>query len=414
MKASIINIGDELLIGQVINTNATWMAKELNDINIIVDQIVLTSDTEKSISAHVKRCMTESDVVIITGGLGPTKDDITKSTLCKMYNDHLVVHEETCAHVENYFKNRNFPMLEVNQWQSMVPSRCTVLFNRVGTAPGMWFKENDKIIIALPGVPYEMKYLMTEHVLPRLAKINSNSAIVHKTILTCGIGESFLADVISDWENSLPIHIKLAYLPNRGQVRLRLSAYGENKEIISREVDEQLKKLQPLIDEYIYGYDDDSLISTIGNILRDRKITISTAESCTGGNVAALITSISGASDYFTGSIVSYDNDVKVRTLNVPLQIIERYGAVSEECAIAMARGCLSTLRTDYAIATTGISGPNGESENKALGLVYIAIASKNGVRCAKYVFKNTRVEHQMRTANQALFNLWELLKNEW
>ncbi len=411
MKASIINIGDELLIGQVVNTNASWMAEQLNLADINVEQIIVAADTEQSITNNIIRCTKETDIIIISGGLGPTKDDITKSTLCKFFNDTLIDHEPTRLHVKEYFKTRNLPMLDVNRGQSMVPSRCKVLLNPVGSAPGMWFEENGKIIISLPGVPFEMKYIMTEHVIPSLKSINKDSAVVHKTILTCGIGESFLADSIAQWEDALPPHIKLAYLPNRGQVRLRISARGKNHDALEQEVKQQLDKLTPLIQEYIFGYDDDDLITVIGKILKKQKATISTAESCTAGNISAMITSVSGASEFYAGSIIGYSNTIKEKALNVPEQTINQFGAVSEQTAIAMARGCLSNMRTDYAIATTGISGPRGETEGKPIGLVYIAIASKNHIQCKRYCFKTTRIEHQLRSAKQAIFDLWTFLR---
>ncbi len=413
MKASIINIGDELLIGQVVNTNASWIADELNRINVRVVNMIVTSDSKEDIVGKLTAGMEQSDVVIVTGGLGPTKDDITKSTLCEMFNDSLIDHEPTRVHVEEYFRIRNLPMLEVNKWQSMVPSKCEVLMNKVGSAPGMWFNEKGKIVVSLPGVPYEMKYIMSHHVLPRLVKLGSDEAVIHKTILTCGIGESYLAEKIKDWEDALPSHIKLAYLPNRGMVRLRLSAYGKDHAQLQTEVDAQLKQLEALAHEHIFGYDDDTMVSVIGRMLKEKGCSISTAESCTGGNISAMITSVSGASEYYAGSIVSYDNNIKIRALNVPPAMIEQYGAVSEQVAVAMARGCLSVMRTDYAIATTGISGPRGETEGKPVGTVFIAIASKQEVHCTKYCFKSTRVEHQMRTANQAIFDLWHLMKNE-
>ncbi len=411
MVASIINIGDELLIGQVINTNASWMAERLNDVNVQVKEIVVVSDDEASITESILRCSKGSDMVILSGGLGPTKDDITKNTLCRMFEDSLVVDERTREHVEGYFIKRGLPMLEVNNMQSMVPSRCKVLFNLTGTAPGMWFEEEGKIVVSLPGVPHEMKYLMDNEVLPRIEEMNEGSAVIHKTVLTYGIGESYLAEMISEWEEGLPDHIKLAYLPKRGQVRLRLSAYGIDKTVLEKEVAERLSALELLIDKYIYGYDKDSLLNVVGRALIAQGETVSCAESCTGGNLASMLTSISGASSYYKGGVVSYDNTIKMGVLGVDEGIIKNEGAVSEACAIAMAEGCRKLMGTSYSIATTGISGPTGGSEDKPVGTVYIAISTEKGSYCNLYNFKNIRTEHQLRTSNQAIFDLWEILK---
>ena len=429
MTAHIINIGDELLIGQVVNTNASWMAEELNKRNIKVTNISVISDGGDDIRTQLERSLSEADVVLITGGLGPTKDDITKSVLCEFFGDTLVRHQQTYDNVKKFFERRGLPFTEINQAQALVPSKCKVLVNEVGTAPCMVFtmpqvetqyiaslqtevKPFEKIVISMPGVPFEMKWLMQNSVLPLLQERLGGEAIVHKTILTFGIGESFLADKIADWEDALPAHIKLAYLPEAGKVRLRLSAYGADHTELEREVAEQIVKLNAIIGENIYGYDDDTISSAIGKMVNRRCALLATAESCTGGLIAHRITETPGSSAYFKGGIVAYSNEIKEQLLGVKHETLEQYGAVSEETAIEMARGCLTKMGVDYAIATTGIAGPTGATEDKPLGLVYIAIASHNEVVCNRYVFTTTREQHQERTANQALFDLYKLVQS--
>ena len=429
MTAHIINIGDELLIGQVVNTNASWMAEELNKRNIKVTNISVISDGADDIRTQLDRSLSEADVVLITGGLGPTKDDITKTVLCNYFGDTFVRHQPTYDNVKKFFDRRGLPFTEINQAQALVPSKCKVILNEVGTAPCMVFtipqatfkqpspKKTDtsaeKIVISMPGVPFEMKWLMQNSVLPVLEERLGSQAIVHKTILTFGIGESFLADKIADWEDALPAHIKLAYLPEAGKVRLRLSAYGADKAQLEQEVAERIEMLKLIIDANIYGYDDETISSVIGKLLNQKGATVATAESCTGGLIGNVITEVSGSSAYYKGGIIAYSNELKERLLGVRHETLEQYGAVSEETAIEMARGCLAVTGADYAIATTGISGPTGATEEKPLGLVYVAVALRNEVVCNRYVFTTTRQQHQQRTANQALFDLYkQLTKN--
>ncbi len=439
MTTHIINIGDELLIGQVVNTNASWMAEELNKRNIKVTNISVISDGRDDIRQQLERSLAETDVVLITGGLGPTKDDITKTVLCEFFCDTLVRHQQTYDNVKKFFECRGLPFTEINQAQALVPSKCKVLVNEVGTAPCMVFtipehqatfkqpssketsiclerqkaSSSEKIVVSMPGVPFEMMWLMKNSVLPLLEERLGAEAIVHKTILTFGIGESFLADKIADWEDALPTHIKLAYLPEAGKVRLRLSAYGSENAVLEREVAEQIEQLKEIVGEYIYGYDDETISAVIGKIVNRRCALLATAESCTGGLIARRITETSGSSAYFKGGIVAYSNELKERLLGVRHETLEQYGAVSEQTAIEMARGCLIKMGVDYAIATTGIAGPTGGSEEKPLGLVYVAVASQNEVVCEKYIFRTTREQHQERTANQALFDLYKLLNSE-
>ena len=428
MTAHIINIGDELLIGQVVNTNASWMAEELNKRNIKVTNISVISDGGDDIRTQLDRSLAEADVVLITGGLGPTKDDITKTVLCEYFGDTLVRHQPTYDQVQRFFERRGLPFTEINQAQALVPSKCKVILNEVGTAPCMVFTmhNSEKIVVSMPGVPFEMKWLMQNSVLPLLQERLGSDAIVHKTILTFGIGESFLADKIADWEDALPAHIKLAYLPEAGKVRLRLSAYASKitdnrlqitdkyllKNLLEQDVAEQIVKLEEIIGENIYGYDDETISSAIGKLLKQKGAMLATAESCTGGLIGNFITEVSGSSAYYKGGIIAYSNELKERLLGVRHETLEQYGAVSEETAVEMARGCLAATGADYAIATTGISGPTGGTDEKPRGLVYIAIASRTEVVCNRYVFTTTRQQHQQRTANQALFDLYKLLNS--
>ncbi len=412
MNAYLINIGDELLIGQVVNTNASWMASELEKNNIHVARIVTIADDFNDITKTLSDALAHVEVVIMTGGLGPTKDDITKTALCDYFDMQLVMHEPSLANVTDFFTKRGLQISAINQMQGLVPDGCEPLLNKVGTAPGMWFERDGKIVVSLPGVPFEMQWLMSEYVLPKLQQRLGTEAILHKTVLTCGIGESFLADTIESWELALPTNFRLAYLPEAGKVRLRLSAHGDDKLLLQQQMDEQLAKLIPLIDTYIYGYDDETFASVIGKLLIERGATLATAESCTGGQLGHRITEVAGASAYYLGGVVAYSNDIKEQLLGVHTDTLTQYGAVSAQTAEAMAIGCRRLFQTDYAIATTGISGPTGGTEEKPLGTVWIAIASEKGVVSKKYVFRTTRVQHQERTVNQALFDFWYALSH--
>lgn len=410
MNAYLINIGDELLIGQVVNTNASWMASELEKNNIHVARIVTIADDFNDITKTLSDALVHAEVVIMTGGLGPTKDDITKTALCDYFDMQLVMHEPSLANVTDFFTKRGLQISAINQMQGLVPDGCEPLLNKVGTAPGMWFERDGKIVVSLPGVPFEMQWLMSEYVLPRLQLRLGTEAILHKTVLTCGIGESFLADTIEAWELALPTNFRLAYLPEAGKVRLRLSAHGDDKLLLQQQMEEQLAKLIPLIDTYIYGYDDETFASVIGKLLIERGAILATAESCTGGQLGHRITEVAGASAYYLGGVVAYSNDIKEQLLGVHTDTLTQYGAVSAQTAEAMAIGCRKLFQTDYAIATTGISGPTGGTEEKPLGTVWIAIASEKEVVSKKYVFRTTRAQHQERTVNQALFDFWYYL----
>ncbi len=403
MIAEIITIGDELLIGQVIDTNSAWMATELNSIGIKVIQITSIGDEHDGIISALKDATTRADIIITTGGLGPTRDDITKQAFCDFFNTHLVFDPGSFNNIEKIFNLRGYRMTETNRRQAEIPEICTPLLNENGTAPGMLFRQNGRIYISLPGVPFEMKGLMTAHVMPMLKPL-SNTVILHKTILTQGVGESFLADKIKDWETSLPANFKLAYLPQPGIVRLRLSASGPSYNELKAVLDEEVKALYSLIPEYIFGQDQQNLETIIGQLLKEQNLTLSTAESCTGGNIAHLITSVAGSSAYFNGSVVSYSNDVKTNILGVKPSTIEDYGAVSRETVIEMAEGVKSALKTDCAIAVSGIAGPDGGTIEKPVGTVWVAVITPgSGIETKKFLFGENRERNIMRSSLAAL-----------
>jgi len=409
MKAEIINIGDELLIGQVVNTNASWMATALTMAGVDVVQITAISDKEKAIRNAVDEAATRAGIILMTGGLGPTKDDITKKVLATYFNSGMIFHEPTFEQVKAIFKVRHFEVSEVNHQQALIPEKCTPLFNKNGTAPGMWFEQNHKVFVSMPGVPFETKIMMEEQVIPRLKDYFKLKSIVYKTVMTTGLGESFLAEKIKDWENNLPGHIKLAYLPQPGIVRLRLTAKGENEKQLRDEIDQQIKAMHLLIDDLIFGYDDISMEAVIGNMLTRKKKTLATAESCTGGYIAELITSIAGSSNYFMGSVVSYSNEAKINMLGVPAEDIEQYGAVSKQVVEAMATGARQKLNTDYAVATSGIAGPGGGTDEKPVGTTWIALATPAGVTSKLFHFG----EHRGRNIRRAALAALDMLRLE-
>lgn len=404
MKAEIISIGDEILIGQVVNTNASWMAEQLALAGIEVIHIAAISDTQPAIHKALNDAKKRADIILMTGGLGPTKDDITKQTLCKYFGVSMIFNDEVFAQVKNLFNLRGFKITEVNRRQADVPENCIPLKNINGTAPGMWFEHEGKIIVSMPGVPFEMKELMVGQIIPRLKKQFNFPNLLKKTIMVQGIGESQLAEIISDWENNLPANYKLAYLPQPGLVRLRLSARGEKSETLQIEFDDQIEKLKPIINDLIYGYDEARLEEVIGELLVNKGQSISTAESCTGGYIAHLITDISGSSAYFKGSVVAYSNEIKEQLLGVQNKTLTEYGAVSEEVVSEMALGIQKTYKTDYAIATSGIAGPNGGTEEKPVGTTWIAIALPDKTVIAKkYLFGEHRSRNIRKAALTAL-----------
>ena len=414
MLAEIITIGDEILIGQIVDTNSAWMAQKLNDAGIRVKQISSVSDDREHILDALKLAATRADLILMTGGLGPTKDDITKKTLAEYFNVGFHQDTESLENVKRIFARYNAPLLEVNIRQADVLENCLVLQNKNGTAPGMWIEHERKIYVSLPGVPFEMMYLMEENVIPKLISSFKLPAIIHHTILTSGIGESFLSDKIADIEDSLPSHIKLAYLPRLGQVRLRLSAFGNSKDALKEEIDVYSKQITERISEHLIAEVDISLEKTILNFMLSRNLTLSTAESCTGGHIAQLITRHPGCSSVFLGGAVSYSYKLKQIMLGVNEETLLNFGAVSEETVSEMARGAIENYDSDYAIAVSGIAGPDGGTPDKPVGTVWIAVANRKKVIAKKFQFANKRAQNIERSAVNALTMLFKLLKEDY
>lgn len=414
VNASIITIGDELLIGQTIDTNSAWMSQQLNKLGIWVKRRVAVGDVWEEIWNTLDEESRQSQIILITGGLGPTADDITKPLLNSYFGGKMVVNEEALQNVitifEKYIKR---PMLEVNLKQAEVPDVCNVIQNKRGTAPGMWFQKEGKIFVSMPGVPNEMKGMMSDYVLPKLTRAFDLPAVVHRTLLTAGIGESYLAERIKDFEANLPAHIKLAYLPNFGMVRLRLTATGKNQEEITEEVERLFATLQTFVQDVMVINEDKSLEEAVGILLAKNEKTVSTAESCTGGYVAHLITSIPGSSAYFKGGIVSYDNSIKSGVLGVKQETLAKYGAVSEETVLEMANDVKNLMKTDYAISISGIMGPGGGSEDKPVGTVWVAVAGIRKTIAQKFWIRYDRMRNIETTAIHALNLLRQsILKN--
>ncbi|WP_421807755.1 competence/damage-inducible protein A [Flagellimonas sp.] len=412
MQAEIITIGDEILIGQIVDSNSAFIAKELNKIGVSVYQITSIQDDSEHILKSLQEAGERSSVVIITGGLGPTKDDVTKHTLCEFFEDKLVRDESVLNHIEELFRKYiSTPISDLNREQAMVPTKATVLHNSYGTAPGLWMKKGETAFVSLPGVPYEMKNLMLKSVLPKIVEDYERPHIVHRTILTYGLGESAVAEKLEDWENNLPSYIKFAYLPSLGSVRLRLSAKGDDKAALMAGIDEQVKKLYPLIGDIIYGEEEEDgrVEKQIGALLKDKKMTLSTAESFTGGSIAERITAVPGASNYFKGSMVCYATEAKVKVLGVPQALIDAHSVVSEEVAVAMAQNAKEKLGTDFAIATTGNAGPTKGDSNVEVGTVYIGISSPNRTFAQKFVMG----KHRERVVEKSVNKAFELLYKE-
>lgn len=403
MVAELISIGDELLIGQVVNTNAAWIAQQFHENGIKVQNITVVPDEGPQISNSVKKAFERAEVIVLTGGLGPTKDDITKKTLCDFFDTGLIFHQPTLDNIIKLFGSRGIPVLEKNREQALIPENCVPLTNAFGTAPGLWFERDGKVLVSLPGVPYEMQALITGSVLPRLLKRNLGKLFYHRTILTHGMGESMLSEKISSWEDSLPGNIKLAYLPQPGVVRLRLTAAGKEMTRLEQQVDQEIARLRELIPSLIFGEGTQTMEEVVGDLLRRKKASVSTAESCTGGYIAHLITNIPGSSDYFKGSVVAYENEVKSEFLGVSQQTLKRYGTVSGQVVEEMAQGAIRKFKTDYALATSGIAGPGGGTEEKPVGLVWIAIATKDEVTAHRFTFGDHRGRNIRRSALSAL-----------
>ncbi|OXA84938.1 CinA family nicotinamide mononucleotide deamidase-related protein [Flavobacterium hercynium] len=415
MKATIITIGDEILIGQIVDTNSAFMAKALDRIGVEVHEMISISDDKKHILNTFAQLQNKVDIVLITGGLGPTKDDITKKTFCEYFDDELVVDQNVLAHVteiiEGFYKR---PISQLNKDQALVPSKCTVLHNKMGTAPGMWMKKENTVFVSLPGVPYEMKYLVEEEIVPKIVREYKRPYIIHKTILTYGQGESLVAERIEAWENNLPEFIKLAYLPNPGRVRLRMTARGTNKEILEAAIEENVRTLDLIIHDIIVGYEENETIeSVVGKMLAKQNKTISTAESFTGGKIAATMTAVSGSSKYFKGSVVSYATEVKVNVLGISQDLVDQFSVVSAEVASAMALKVKEILKTDYAIATTGTAGPTKGDSDAEIGTVFIALATPNDIFVEEFNFGQPREKVIDRAVNKSFEILQkEILKN--
>jgi nicotinamide-nucleotide amidase len=387
-QATIITIGDELLIGQVIDTNSVWMAQQLNKAGIRVARRVAVGDVWEEIWDTLDEESKHAEIILITGGLGPTADDITKPLLCKYFNGKLIVDEGALANVKNIFeKILKRPMIERNLKQAEVPDTCKVILNKRGTAPGMWFEKDSKIYVSMPGVPHEMKGMMEDDVIPALSKHFKFPHIAHRTLLTANVGESFLADLVNDFETVLPSHIKLAYLPNYGMVRLRLTTTGFDEAAIEAELEQLFSILQEKVKAYLVTNRDETMQEVVAKLLKDKNKTVSTAESCTGGYIASLLTAKPGASVYYSGSVVSYSYQAKEDLLQVDKNILETKGAVSEEVVIQMAKGALKNIKTDYAIAVSGIMGPDGGTDDKPVGTVWLAVGDNNHITCTKILF---------------------------
>ncbi len=406
--AELLTIGDEILFGQIVDTNSQWMSVALDQVGIRVIRKTSIGDQENEILTAVAEAESRADIILITGGLGPTSDDITKPCLAKYFDCKLEIHEEALAEVREFFVSRGRELTEVNRQQAALPACCTKITNVIGTAPGMWFEKNGKIFVAMPGVPHEMKRMMTERIVPKLLETFKTPTILHKIIRTVGIGESVLAERISPWEKSLPDHIKIAYLPGLGEVKVRLTAMGDSKENLKAELDALTASVQPLAGDYIYGYGDETLEEVIGKILRAKKLTLSIAESCTGGFLSHLVTSVPGCSDYFLGSMIPYAYEIKMRQLGVKPEVLEKNGAVSEPTIIEMANIVRAKFNTDIGVATSGIAGPGGATPDKPVGMIWIAYSDKHHTITRKLQLSKDRMIN-IRMASVAVLNLIRL-----
>jgi nicotinamide-nucleotide amidase len=419
MKAEILTIGDEILIGQIINTNSVWIAQQLNLAGIKVVHMASVSDEEQAIVEAFDQAAKRSDVVFITGGLGPTKDDITKKVFAAYFNTELVLDEVVLKDIDTYFSKRGRILNDINAQQAWLPKGCTVIKNHNGTAPGMWMKKDSTVYISMPGVPYEMKGMMTDSIIPKLIHENALKAIYHKSILTQGIGESTIAEIANEWEDAL-IHknIKLAYLPQPGSVRLRLSTFGNDLEFLKKNIDEEIEKFKLLLGKYIYGYEDygedpPSIEKIVSELLRERKQSLALAESCTGGYIASLFTALPGASEVFKGAIVPYTNLSKHELLHVDDKLFTTVGSVSRDVVEQLAQNVLKKFNSDYAISISGIAGPTGGTPEKPVGTVWVAVANKENVFAFKYQFGDNRQRNITMTASAAINLLRKLILKE-
>jgi len=410
MNAIVVTIGDELLIGQVVDTNAAWLGAKLTAAGIKVQEMISISDTPEHIISTLDRLIGNTDVVIMTGGLGPTKDDLTKETLVRYFNGKLVMNEEVLKKIEDFFRSRGRTIIESNRSQALLPDNCIILPNENGTAQGMWFTKEDTHVISMPGVPYEMKPLTEDHLIPQLQKTFNVPVLMHKTIMTQGVPESYLADMIEDWESALPSCMKLAYLPRPGIVRLRLTVTGECAAEGEKLLQKHIDKLLTIIPDHVFGYDDLTLEEALGEILREKGLQLATAESCTGGNIARMVTSVPGSSAYFKGSVVAYSNEIKVNELGVSQENLDKYGSVSQEVIEEMALGVLNRFKADISVATSGVAGPDGGSDEKPVGTVWIAVAMKGRVYSKLYLFGGNRNRNIEQSSIMAISLLRKLI----
>ena len=414
MEADLITIGDEILIGQIVDTNSAWMAQHLNDEGINIRQIISISDQPDHITQTLLESGKKSSIVLVTGGLGPTRDDRTKTALCTFFETQLIENNDVLDHVIQLLAPRGIAINSLNRDQALVPETAIVLPNKLGTAPGLWFEKDQTIYVFMPGVPFEMKYLMEYEVIPRIKKLFNTNSILHRTVLTQGLAESALAEKITHWEDSLPDSIGLAYLPSPHSVRLRLSARGENENYLKKLLDQKIEELTAVIPDYIFGYEEETLAGNIGKILLERNLTLAIAESCTGGNIAHSITLNPGSSAYFKGGIVVYSNETKINILGIDPNLISDRGAVSKDVVEEMALGARRIMNSDFAIATSGIAGPDGGTIEKPVGTVWIAIAGPDFVISKVFNFANHRERNIIRSTQTALNMLrLKLLKDK-
>lgn len=410
IRAEIITIGDEILYGQITDTNTQWISAELDKIGIRTVRKSSVGDTEEAILQIFNEASQRADLVIVTGGLGPTKDDITKKTFCKYFGSSLEVHPQALLDLTAFFKKRGREVTGLNKGQAEIPTNATYIENTMGTAPGMWFEHEGVVYISMPGVPYEMKGLMTLTLLPKIQEYFKTPVIFHKVIRTVGIGESLLAEMIDEWEDALPSHIKLAYLPSMGSVKLRLTAFGENLDTLEKEVEIEFQKVLPSIQEFVYGFGNDELEEVVGRLLKEKGLTVSVAESCTGGYLGHQFTKVAGSSAYFMGGILSYSNEVKINQLGVKAETLATFGAVSEETVIEMSENIRKLCNTSFGLATSGIAGPDGGTEEKPVGTIWIAIASEHQTITKKLQLGGFREQNIHLTA----INILNLLRKTW
>lgn len=402
-RAEILTIGDEILYGQILDSNSQWISQQLDDLGIRVVKKSTVGDNEDDILAAFADAEKKADLVLITGGLGPTNDDLTKPLLAKYFNTELKLNKKALEEVTELFRKFGRELTETNRAQAELPINCEMISNKLGSAPGMWFDENNTVFVSMPGVPHEMKGMMEETILPKIKSKFKTLLILHKLVKTTGIGESWLSDKISDWETQLPSHIKLAYLPSVMEVKLRLTASGPDKKKLEVDVDREIDKLLLLAGKYVYGYDKDTLEKIVGEMLRKANKTIAIAESCSGGFLSHMITSVPGSSDYFLGGLVSYSNEIKKDLLNVQQKTLEEFGAVSEATVKEMADNVRENFNSDIGVATSGIAGPEGGTEDKPVGIVWIGISDENGTKARRFSFAKNRMINIEASARVAL-----------